>query len=82
MWPNDNGVGIFPWGRDYRKSKVDNRLLIWENIRMNNLTDLREQLQEDMIAYFDGYDFGLNIDEVCQIIVDRVTELQDNLEDE
>ncbi len=48
---------------------------------MNNLTELREQLQEDMIAYFDGYDFGLNIDEICQIIVDRVTELQDNLEE-
>jgi|TARA_B110001454_G_scaffold31561_1_gene30860 hypothetical protein len=48
---------------------------------MNNLTDLREQLQEDMKTYFDGYDFKwssyLNIDEVCQIIVDRVTELQD-----
>ena len=46
---------------------------------MNNLTDLREQLQEDMIAYFDSHTFGANghIDEVCQIIVDRVTELQD-----
>ena len=43
---------------------------------MNNLTDLREQLQEDMITYFAG---GLVcLDEVCQIIVDRVTELQDN----
>jgi hypothetical protein len=33
-----------------------------------------------MITYFagDGGDDGLNIDEVCQIIVDRVTELQDN----
>ena len=49
---------------------------------MNNLRELREQLQEDMITYFDGYDFGLNIDEVCQIIVDRVTELQDNIENE
>ena len=48
---------------------------------MDNLTELREQLQEDIITYFDGYDFGLNIDEVCQIIVDRVTELQDNLEE-
>ena len=63
----------------YRLDKVAEN---WENTRMNNLTDLREQLQEDMIAYFDGYDFGLNIDEVCQIIVDRVTELQDNLENE
>jgi len=44
---------------------------------MNNLTDLREQLQEDIMAYFDGYVGRFNIDEVCQIIVDRVTELQD-----
>jgi hypothetical protein len=46
---------------------------------MNNLTDLREQLQEDMIAYFKCHAFGANahIDEVCQIVVDRVTELQD-----
>ncbi len=52
---------------------------------MNNLTDLREQLQEDMIVYFKGHAFGslnhvfkkAHIDEVCQIIVDRVTELQD-----
>ena len=50
---------------------------------MNNLTDLREQLQEDMIAYFSGHVFGANahIDEVCQIIVDRVTELQDSQEE-
>jgi hypothetical protein len=55
---------------------------------MNNLTDLREQLQEDMIAYFSRETPFKNInmmkpvtethiDEVCQIIVDRVTELQD-----
>ena len=46
---------------------------------MNNLTELREQLQEDMIAYFEMPDWS--IDEICQIIVDRVTELQDNLEE-
>ena len=55
---------------------------------MNNLTDLREQLQEDMIAYFSRKTPFKNInmmkqvtdihtDELCQIIVDRVTELQD-----
>lgn len=49
---------------------------------MNNLTDLREQIQEDIIAYFDGYDFGLNIDDLCQIVVDRVEELQDNINNE
>ena len=47
---------------------------------MNNLTDLREQLQEDMITYIDGKAF-LHIeqfkDDLCQIVVDRVTELQD-----
>jgi hypothetical protein len=51
---------------------------------MNNLTELREQLQEDMLTYFNESherlteDAGeINLDEVCQIIVDRVTELQD-----
>ena len=44
---------------------------------MNNLTDLREQIQEDIITYFDGYD--ANIDELCQIVVDRVAELQENI---
>ncbi len=49
---------------------------------MKNLADLREQIQEDIITYFDGYDFGLKIDELCQIVVDRVEELQDNLNNE
>ena len=55
---------------------------------MNNLTDLREQLQEDMFAYFDAshnrtddYAGEIDLEEVCQIIVDRVTELQDNREE-
>ncbi len=48
---------------------------------MNNLTDLREQLQEDMIAYFSAVEPRLDMTEVCQIIVDRVNELQDNLEE-
>ena len=52
--------------------------------RVNNLGDLKEQLQEDMITYIDGKAF-LYIeqfkDDLCQIIVDRVTELQDNLEE-
>ena len=56
---------------------------------MNNLTDLKEQLQEDIITYFAARVWvvtnsgharpdGVNINELCQIIVDRVTELQDN----
>tara|TARA_R110000824_G_scaffold669_11_gene4224 strand:- start:1589 stop:1738 length:150 start_codon:yes stop_codon:yes gene_type:complete len=48
---------------------------------MNNLTDLREQLQDDVIAYFATVEPRLDVWEVCQIIVDRVTELQDNLEE-
>ena len=44
---------------------------------MNNLTDLREQLQEDVIAHFKLVEPRLDVHEVCQIIVDRVTELQD-----
>ena len=52
---------------------------------MNNLTDLREQIQEDIIAYFSGETplkvAQIHTDELCQIIVDRVTELQDNLEE-
>ena len=51
---------------------------------MNNLTDLREQLQEDIITYIDGKAF-LHIeqfkDDLCQIIVDRVADLQDNLKE-
>ena len=49
---------------------------------MNNLTDLREQLQEDIITYFSSLQLGMEgaVDELCQIIVDRVTELQDNQE--
>ena len=48
---------------------------------MNNLDDLKEQLQEDMIAYIDGKAF-LHIeqfkDDLCQIVVDRVNELKEN----
>jgi hypothetical protein len=48
---------------------------------VNNLTHLREQLQEDIIAYFSGETplkvSQIHTDEICQIIVDRVTELQD-----
>jgi len=51
---------------------------------MNNLTDLREQIQEDIIAYFSGETplkvAQIHTDELCQIVVDRVTELQDNQE--
>jgi hypothetical protein len=52
---------------------------------MNNL---KEQLQEDIIAYFDGYpeppwvftmdDRETMVDDLCVIIVDRISETQNN----
>ena len=54
---------------------------------MNNLTDLREQLQEDIIAYMNPlldreYEItNYNIDDLCQIVVDRVNELKENAND-
>ena len=43
---------------------------------MDNLTELRERLHEDIIRYFacDGGDQGLNIDEVLKIIDVRFPE--------
>ena len=45
---------------------------------MNNLADLREQIQEDIITYFSSLNLGMEdtVDELCQIVADRVTELQ------
>ena len=52
---------------------------------MNNL---KEQLQEDIISYFDGYleppftytdeDKETMVDDLCVIIVDRISEAQNN----
>ena len=52
---------------------------------MNNL---KEQLQEDIISYFDGYleppftytdeDKETMVDDLCAIIVDRISEAQNN----
>ena len=51
---------------------------------MNNLADLREQLQEDIITYFSSLNLGMEdtVDELCQIVVDRVDQLQYNLDNE
>tara|TARA_Y100000361_G_scaffold131285_1_gene127853 strand:- start:2818 stop:2973 length:156 start_codon:yes stop_codon:yes gene_type:complete len=51
---------------------------------MKNLVDLREQIQEDLICYFNNGALVADwaIDEICQIIVDRVEELQENIENE
>ena len=45
---------------------------------MKNLNDLREQIQEDIITFFDGKEWedGSDIDQLCQIIVDRFKELE------
>tara|TARA_B100001939_G_scaffold320818_1_gene309969 strand:- start:70 stop:231 length:162 start_codon:yes stop_codon:yes gene_type:complete len=52
---------------------------------MNNL---KEQLQEDIISYFEGYleppftytddDKESMVDDICAIIVDRISEAQNN----
>ena len=53
---------------------------------MKNLVDLREQIQEDIIAYFcDATPLKvsqIHTDELCQIVVDRVTQLQENMDNE
>lgn len=51
---------------------------------MNNLAELREQIKEDLMCYFNN---GAEveewaIDEVCHIVVDRVSELVDNIDNE
>ena len=51
---------------------------------MDNLTEFREQIKEDLMCYFNN---GAEveewaIDEVCHIVVDRVEELQDNINNE
>ena len=43
---------------------------------MKTLNDLKEQIQEDMKAYLDGLLDDSQMDEVCQIIVDRTLELE------
>jgi hypothetical protein len=51
---------------------------------MNNLANLREQIQEDIITYFSSLNLGMEdtVDELCQIVVDRVNQLQYNLDNE
>jgi len=51
---------------------------------MNNLANLREQIQEDIITYFSSLNLGMEdtVDELCQIVVDRVDQIQYNLDNE
>ena len=50
---------------------------------MKNLVDLREQIQEDLICYLDEYEIPQPcIDDLCQIVVDRVAQLQENIGNE
>ena len=44
---------------------------------MNNLDDLKEQLQDDLMAYLMGSPFGDDqLNDICDIIVKRVNELK------
>ena len=36
-----------------------------------DIINTREQIQEDLITYFDNDDMIINIDEVCQIVVNN-----------
>ena len=51
---------------------------------MNNLTDLREQIQEDILtcAWATGPVVETELTALCQIVVDRVAELQENMDNE
>ena len=52
------------------------------------MMNLKEQLQEDIISYFDGYseppftytdeDKETMVDDLCYIIVDRISEVESN----
>jgi hypothetical protein len=53
-----------------------------ENERMNK-SELKEQLQENLLAYFDGYlpssddeDFSLMLDGMCEIVVKTIDRKQ------
>jgi len=53
---------------------------------MNNLADLKEQIQEDIITFLDQECWGStsesisDVDTLCQIVVDRFKELENSLE--
>jgi hypothetical protein len=44
---------------------------------MNTLEELREQLQQDIVSYLDGFD-PTTVEYLCQMVVDRCNELQHN----
>jgi hypothetical protein len=53
------------------------------NTEMNNLDDLKEQMQEDILCYveanptlFDSKKIGLIADDLCQIVVDLINEVE------
>ena len=51
---------------------------------MNNLTDLKEQIQEDIITFLDQEGWVITSEatrrRLCQIVVDRFKELENSLE--
>ena len=47
--------------------------------RMNNLDELKEQLQEDMMSYLEGAPLEqYALDDICWFIVDRIDQLKTN----
>ena len=50
---------------------------------MMNKNEVKEQIQEDIMAYmgpllYNDYEFtGLNVDDLCQIVVDNFKKLED-----
>lgn len=62
-----------------KQSLMGKRFTIIVGGDMNNLDDLKEQIQEDIICYLDEYEIPQPcIDDLCYIIVDRVNELKEN----
>jgi len=60
---------------------LDNTTKNWENTRMNDLINLREKINEDIVAYMRplldrDYEFTeLNVGDLCQIVVNRINAL-------
>ena len=49
---------------------------------MNNLNDLKEQLQEDINSFLGDFIDNEELTELCKIVVDRVNEYQKTQEEE
>ena len=45
-------------------------------IKKIDISSTREQIQEDLITYFDNDDMTIDMDEVCQIVVNNFKKLE------